>query len=306
MSSLDDSPVEVRLYYDISGRDLDPDMVTNATRITPDKVSRTGDKFGLSPNLLSDTNTWFVYSGLAKEAAFASHMEQLLSRLEPGWDRLRQLGAQYEALIEPIVRTTLPEGPEMVISREAVQRLTQLNVEMVVDLYAAWAPPPRSQEKYPPGFRCQYYDGVGDTDDEYVARSFALYSLRGPDLDPRSVTNLTGINPTSAWRRSEGRHSGGWQVALSATFADILIGEQLDSLFGRLDAAWSELTGLGRRVDATIECGIWVPEATEGFSITRDAFRRMTELNATFHLKIFQDWWFVSGAVDRLALGGTL
>ncbi len=134
---------EISVYLAFAGFDFDPEEITRLTGITPTRTRRAGDPVSWASSLSEENrqrirvkaNRWIVNSGLDSNVDLPTQVKALLRRLEPAWERLIELGQQYEPVMECIVRSYGGDRPEIFFDKEVIRKLIQLNAEIDVDLY---------------------------------------------------------------------------------------------------------------------------------------------------------------------------
>jgi hypothetical protein len=118
--------------------------------------------------------------------------------------------------------------------------------------------------------------------------------LVGPDLDPRSITGQTGIEPDEARRAGDAKPrtgapyaEGAWLLESglprSAEFHD-----HLDALIARLRPAWPTFVDLGRRYEASVGTAIYSYEAQGPLvQVLPDVSAALAEINATLGFDLY-------------------
>jgi len=123
----------ILVHFTLTGTGFEPDEVTTATGLSPDKVWRVGDVIGGSRRTY-EHNGWRLASGTGDTLDVGEQLEALLGRLEPARSGLERFMTTEHAEIGCVVYAH-ESVPEMHFSREALRRVADLGAGIDVDLY---------------------------------------------------------------------------------------------------------------------------------------------------------------------------
>lgn len=137
MTDLDENPHardERYLWFALEG-DFDPDAISQATGLSPDKSFRKGTspRPGAS---IRKASTWMIDSRLTPSDEFHEHLEDLLARLRPAWEQVCALGRTYDSFVTAAIYCRWSQGPLVVVSPAHSAALAELGAELGFDIYA--------------------------------------------------------------------------------------------------------------------------------------------------------------------------
>lgn len=143
MTSDPDAPHarDERYVWFVLAGDFEPDDITRATGLTPSEVRRKGDQPRPGAAILKQSS-WSIDSGLAPSDEFHEHLEDLLSRLRPGWSTLRELGKEHDAVVEAAIYCRQAQGPLVQVSPTHAGAIAELGATLGFDIYALPEDPP--------------------------------------------------------------------------------------------------------------------------------------------------------------------
>jgi hypothetical protein len=130
----------------------------------------------------------------------------------------------------------------------------------------------------------------------------ASFRLRGDDLDPDEITELTGLTPEVAHRKGELRSATGrkdlppWRSGLWSidSSRDLPVeGNQLEDhvtwLLDRIEPSREQLRRLcaERRLKADFYCGYFMHQSNSGTELSVRTLERIASLGASFGIDIY-------------------
>jgi hypothetical protein len=124
-------------------------------------------------------------------------------------------------------------------------------------------------------------------------------SLRffGEDLDPDELTQILGVEPSSAYRKGDifrGKQYdriyeiGSWR--LRGKRSEIHLEEQINQLLDKLPSDLEVWHGLTSRFQADLFCGLWMKRWNRGLDFEAATLQRMTERGLSIGLDIYVDY----------------
>lgn len=124
----------------------------------------------------------------------------------------------------------------------------------------------------------------------------AAFTLTGLELDPVTVTALTGITPSISWQigelideRAALRHKqSGWRVESSLP-PSAELGDHVKDVLARLRAGWAPLKGLAAQFGAEISCVLYVTYGggTPSVNLDKDTVARIADLTADIDIDLY-------------------
>jgi len=127
---------EIRVWFTLTGLDLDPNEITTATNLEPSKAWRKGDLIDpRRPARRHKEGGWSIASGCEDTVDIESQIKALLKRLCPARQALVSLGKRYDAEVECVMYIYGGERPAEHFDRDAVRQMAELNASIDVDLY---------------------------------------------------------------------------------------------------------------------------------------------------------------------------
>lgn len=135
---------------------------------------------------------------------------------------------------------------------------------------------------------------VGALDDFRISLDFI-----GDDVDPDEISNMLGVQPTTAHRIGDSIHgndgafqrnakTGRWSITASSRNTkepdfERSLRQLLDSLTDDLEV-WRELS---RRFDSGLFCGIFLTDSNRGFTLSADLLTELGKRNIYMGLDVY-------------------
>ena len=130
-----------------------------------------------------------------------------------------------------------------------------------------------------------------------IAYSKATLRLIGDDLIPDEVSSLLGVSPTSANRKGQeivGRtgnvrvaRTGMWRLEANKREPENL-DEQIFELLSPLTADFEVWTGLGRRFEMSLFCGIFMDSYNDGLTLSPATLLALGQRGIKLDLDIYE------------------
>jgi hypothetical protein len=130
----------VRTPYEARSHHPDPDVVTEALGLEPDRVWRVGDPRPKWPGayLAPYTSAGWEIRSKNSAARVPEQVGELLGVLEPRGDAVRSLAtAGYEVIIECVVWFSPQTGPLLLFTQRTIQRIADLRCSFGIDYQVA-------------------------------------------------------------------------------------------------------------------------------------------------------------------------
>ena len=124
---------EISVYFLLTGKELDPQTITDKLGIAPTKTFRAGELIQPKASPQWRQNGWLLESKLHKSAELEEHIEFILEKLQPGWNILKELGQIYEAAFDCVVYV-YEYVPALCWEKNIVKKVAELNARIDVDL----------------------------------------------------------------------------------------------------------------------------------------------------------------------------
>ncbi|HLO89414.1 MAG TPA: DUF4279 domain-containing protein, partial [Nostocaceae cyanobacterium] len=131
---------EIYAYFLLCYFECDPEEITKIVGVSPTDVWRIGDKITNRSTLKRKKNGWRLKSNLEQTADLDAHIRNVLERLKPGWEKLRELGLQYYAEISCVIYNYEAQVPVMHFDKEIIKAAAELNAEIDIDYYSLYEP----------------------------------------------------------------------------------------------------------------------------------------------------------------------
>jgi len=137
-----------------------------------------------------------------------------------------------------------------------------------------------------------------------ISCSTVSIRLFGSELNPEKITQLLGCEPSSAAKTGEKiiKRNGQERIVKKGFWLldygecdNVLIEEKIDFLFGKLTnnlESWQEAT---KNLDtADIFCGLFIDNWNEGFILSQNALRKISERNLEIGFDVYSptDTWY--------------
>ena len=115
--------------------DVDPGIVTGRLGLEPTDSRRKGDML-LNGHVVRG-GWWSIERSLylASDRDVESEVEVLLGALQPCWEELRKLSAEYRVQLALALNFDPEHTPGLCLGREVLSRLASLNASLDVSLY---------------------------------------------------------------------------------------------------------------------------------------------------------------------------
>ena|SRR5579883_1823616 len=126
---------EVAASFRITGRDLDPDAVSQVTGVSPSTTWRMGEPVGTASRVVRRENGWVINSGLSSSEDVNAHVHSLLQVLRRSWNEFVEFGKAYDAEFSCVISSFAGDRPPIYFDKETVHQAAELNAELDVDLY---------------------------------------------------------------------------------------------------------------------------------------------------------------------------
>jgi hypothetical protein len=132
------------------------------------------------------------------------------------------------------------------------------------------------------------------------------FGLIGFSGSPDVVTELLGIEPTSAWAtgdpgpRGQPRRFAHWRLDSPASGTDAAVEDQLAELLTLLEARVAAVTDAVRRFEGGIQCAACFHEANRGFHLDAALVARVAALGLSLDFDLY-----CLGAADDVESTGT-
>lgn len=125
---------EISASFALTGVDLNPDEITTKAGITPTRTCKKGDLINPKDILRYKENGWSIQSTLDKSENLEDHIKSVLEQLQENWTFFIETSQKYYAEIACVIYIK-GQTPEIHFDKEILQKFSQLNAEIDVDLY---------------------------------------------------------------------------------------------------------------------------------------------------------------------------
>jgi Domain of unknown function (DUF4279) len=119
--------------FSLWGSHLDPIAITELTGINPDRSYRADEP--LPTGRPRTDGQWASGSGLADTDEFHDHVDALLARMRPAWDRFVELGDRYDAFVEAAIHCSESQCPLVEVEPAVSAALSELNATLGFDIW---------------------------------------------------------------------------------------------------------------------------------------------------------------------------
>lgn len=124
---------EISVYFILTGKDLNPEAITDKLGIAPTKTFRAGELIQPKASPRWRQNGWLLESKLHKSAELEEHIEFIFERLQPCWNILKELGQIYESAFDCAIYV-YEYVPALCWEKNIVKKVAELNARIDVDL----------------------------------------------------------------------------------------------------------------------------------------------------------------------------
>jgi hypothetical protein len=129
--------IEISASFVLTRFKNEPEEITRMLGIYPTRTWKTGDLVGKTI-LKRKSNGWVLESSLEQTADLDSHIKNVLERLSPCWEKLRELGLQYYTEISCVIYNYEAQVPVMHFDKEIIKSAAELNAEIDIDYYSLY------------------------------------------------------------------------------------------------------------------------------------------------------------------------
>lgn len=116
--------------FRIFGKELDPIVVTDILKLTPQKIYSKGH-YITNTNTIHEESMWILSSSLENHAPFIEHIAHILYVLEPKQESILWLSKRYTVDFY----CTLFAQNGFHLSRNVIQRIVNLGADLQVTIY---------------------------------------------------------------------------------------------------------------------------------------------------------------------------
>lgn len=128
--TLDES---IRVFFDITEFQCDPDVVTKILDIQPSSTWREGDAIGpVGPRRSS--NGWRLASQTDDQLSVGAHVDDVLGRLPSDLEKMHTVATHWRTRLSVVVEMQ-QRTPGFFIEAPWISKLASLGAELDVDLY---------------------------------------------------------------------------------------------------------------------------------------------------------------------------
>ena len=124
---------EIFVYFMLTGKDFNPEAITDKLGIAPTKTFRAGELIQAKASPRWQQNGWLLESSLHKSAELEEHIKSICEKLQPGWNTLRELGQVCEAVFDCAVYV-YEYVPALCLEKNIVKKVAELNARIVLDV----------------------------------------------------------------------------------------------------------------------------------------------------------------------------
>lgn len=129
---------EIRVYLVVVGFEGDPDKVAQSLGISPDKVSRFGERINQRTNKTWKDNSFEVHSGDDFSSDLETHLESLYQKLYPSIENLIAFYKSKEAVfcqLNIVLEIYNNDRPAVHFDKKWIRLLAALDAGIDVDMY---------------------------------------------------------------------------------------------------------------------------------------------------------------------------
>jgi hypothetical protein len=113
---------------------LIPDQINTFLGMTCDKSRLKGDTIGRSI-IRAKSNEWIIYSRVPRNTPLSNHIEDLLDRVSPVIEKIRNLVDRADIEVELNCVIYVADSPAMFFTREQVATIGKMGAGVDIDLY---------------------------------------------------------------------------------------------------------------------------------------------------------------------------
>lgn len=120
------------VHLKITSLSHSPEEITKIIGLRPD-FSWTPGSFRSVTTIRESTNGWRIESKLPKEKSFSLHIQDVMSRIAPYRDKVKNFSTSESVVLYCAVYST--HSPEITFSKEQVDQFSMIGAQVEVDVY---------------------------------------------------------------------------------------------------------------------------------------------------------------------------